>query len=755
MTSTIKNTVGVNASGTQRQEFAYGYDPNSNRLSETRKTDGATSKQLAFNYDELNRLALTTDTVPAPTTQPAPGQSIQVTENSLLTGNGYDAVGNRDGITTQTKVRTITRTANGQGQVTETSSEQAGQVATATAQFDALNRLTNLSENNINTAFAYDNNGNLLSETVAGTVQKRYEYDTRDQLKKVFAGANTQLAQFDYDFNRHRTSKQTANTNLHYVYAGDEVVDEFDSSSGLLPLANRYELGAGEVVKGELRNEPTNYYFSDALGSTTNLSQINGTQSFSTSTSEYDSFGKVNNQTGASANTIGYTGQRLDTETGLMALGNGERYYSPQLARFTQQDSFTGMTTMPQSLNRYAYSYNNPFSFRDPSGNLPEYLTQEDPLSKESNFIGADLTNRRAAVNNSSDSDLWKGVQNAGLSFASTAFGIRNFAIRTIGSIPRMAAEPFAKVADSYNDISYEWNQTKYEDRYYYSSSNRSTQAKIVGGGYSVAGAKLDTAKNEALAFGTGGLEPLFEKVIGNGMDYAEGRITLDQYNMGQGEALGEAGSMYAMARVARGGGKAEPITLQQVKTTIGNAAQRLKSVAGDFAEGYRANSRGINFTSGGMQNALEGIEGGIKNVLENRNKVVSPLDRIMYRMEDAPSPPMEGGRQVAIDRAWRQEIDLIEKSGRGSRPWTNAEIERIKAGEGYRDLGYTGHHLNPVNQFKKWQGDPRNIEFLRQGKGEEHMTIGHPGGTRAIQPARPLIDRESMLNSLDFLKRK
>ena len=367
--SSIKNTVGVNAQGTQTQEFIYGYDPNSNRLSETRKTDGATSKQLAYNYDELNRLTLSTETTPAPTTQPAPGQSIQVTENSLLTGNGYDAVGNRDGITTQTKVRTITRTANGQGQVTETSSEQAGQVATATAQFDALNRLTNLSENNVNTILAYDNNGNLLSETIAGTVQKRYEYDTRDQLKKVFSGNSNQIAAFDYDFNRHRTSKQTANTNLHYVYAGDEVIDEFDSSSGLLPLQNRYEIGAGEVVKGELRNEPTNYYFSDALGSTTNLSQVNGTQSFSTSVSEYDSFGKINNQTGASANSIGYTGQRLDTETGLMALGNGERYYSPALARFTQQDSVTGKAQMPQSLNRYSYAVNNPNKYVDPSGN--------------------------------------------------------------------------------------------------------------------------------------------------------------------------------------------------------------------------------------------------------------------------------------------------------------------------------------------------------------------------------------------------
>jgi RHS repeat-associated protein len=85
--------------------------------------------------------------------------------------------------------------------------------------------------------------------------------------------------------------------------------------------------------------------------------------------SEYDAFGLQSGGNGSS-NSIGYTGQRLDNETGLMALGNGERYYSPNYARFIQQDSFSGVLDMPQSLNRFAYAHNNPNKHTDPSGNV-------------------------------------------------------------------------------------------------------------------------------------------------------------------------------------------------------------------------------------------------------------------------------------------------------------------------------------------------------------------------------------------------
>jgi Bacterial toxin 47 len=57
-----------------------------------------------------------------------------------------------------------------------------------------------------------------------------------------------------------------------------------------------------------------------------------------------------------------------------MALGNGERYYSPTLARFIQQDSFTGSLNTPQSLNRFSYVHNNPFGFTDPTGHEGEEI---------------------------------------------------------------------------------------------------------------------------------------------------------------------------------------------------------------------------------------------------------------------------------------------------------------------------------------------------------------------------------------------
>jgi RHS repeat-associated protein len=155
-------------------------------------------------------------------------------------------------------------------------------------------------------------------------------------------------------------SKTSANVTTNYTYAGNQVVNETQNNV----ISASYTIGGGEITKSEfVANGESNFHFTDALGSVTSLTNNAGSL---TSRSDYDAFGL---QTGnASSNSIGYTGQRLDNETGLMALGNGERYYSPTYARFIQQDSFSGNGSMPQSLNRFAYSHNNPNKFTDPSG---------------------------------------------------------------------------------------------------------------------------------------------------------------------------------------------------------------------------------------------------------------------------------------------------------------------------------------------------------------------------------------------------
>jgi RHS repeat-associated protein len=66
---------------------------------------------------------------------------------------------------------------------------------------------------------------------------------------------------------------------------------------------------------------------------------------------------------------IGFTGQRLDA-TGLMFYQ--ARYYSAVIGRFISADSFIKVISDPQNLNRYAYVYNNPLRYIDPSGRFSE-----------------------------------------------------------------------------------------------------------------------------------------------------------------------------------------------------------------------------------------------------------------------------------------------------------------------------------------------------------------------------------------------
>src|SRR5262249_30629761 len=91
------------------------------------------------------------------------------------------------------------------------------------------------------------------------------------------------------------------------------------------------------------------------------------------------------NQAQTSGNRLGYTGQLRDAETGLMPLGNGERYYSSELGRFIQQDSVFGKPEFPLSMNRYAYVQNNPLGYTDPTGNagvVADWLKQHASSEK-------------------------------------------------------------------------------------------------------------------------------------------------------------------------------------------------------------------------------------------------------------------------------------------------------------------------------------------------------------------------------------
>ena len=72
----------------------------------------------------------------------------------------------------------------------------------------------------------------------------------------------------------------------------------------------------------------------------------------------------------AKVNPIRYRGYYFDVDTGLYYLN--ARYYSPQLRRFISPDDTAYLNPEnPNGLNLYAYCYNDPVNYADPSGNGP------------------------------------------------------------------------------------------------------------------------------------------------------------------------------------------------------------------------------------------------------------------------------------------------------------------------------------------------------------------------------------------------
>jgi RHS repeat-associated protein len=110
------------------------------------------------------------------------------------------------------------------------------------------------------------------------------------------------------------------------------------------------------------------YFTYDGLGSATDLTNGSGAV---TGTYSYDVFGAVRAQSGGGSNQWQFTGEQRDADSALYFLR--ARYYDPATGRFLAQDSAPGSAAIPQTLNQYAYTVNNPTNWTDPSGLCPLY----------------------------------------------------------------------------------------------------------------------------------------------------------------------------------------------------------------------------------------------------------------------------------------------------------------------------------------------------------------------------------------------
>ncbi|MBN2736068.1 MAG: RHS repeat-associated core domain-containing protein [Spirochaetales bacterium] len=95
----------------------------------------------------------------------------------------------------------------------------------------------------------------------------------------------------------------------------------------------------------------------------------------------YDPYGKTYYTAGVDEAVHKYTDQEKDA-TGLYYYR--ARYYDPEIGRFISPDSVLA------GLNRYAYCFNNPIKYNDPTGHTPKINSAADAQAYYSNPDGYD-----------------------------------------------------------------------------------------------------------------------------------------------------------------------------------------------------------------------------------------------------------------------------------------------------------------------------------------------------------------------------
>ena len=238
-------------------------------------------------------------------------------------------------------------------------------------QYEALNAAPANNKNQLN-GYCHDSSGNLILNAgcPTGSFVATYSYDAENRMV-----ANPG-ATYVYDGDGNRVKKVGSTTTLYWYGATGDILTETDSSGGTV---NDYVLFNGKRVA---RRDATTvrYYFSDHLGSTSLITDANGTMAPEAESDYYPYGGEMVITADSSNNHYKFTGKERDAETcGTMCLDNfGARYSTASLGRFMTPDWDAKATAVPyakfgdpQTLNLYAFVENAPINKVDADGHCP------------------------------------------------------------------------------------------------------------------------------------------------------------------------------------------------------------------------------------------------------------------------------------------------------------------------------------------------------------------------------------------------
>jgi RHS repeat-associated protein len=221
------------------------------------------------------------------------------------------------------------------------------------ASFDAANQMLSLGHS----GFTYDSRGNLVSmDTAEGAW--RFIYNARNFMVRSKSPAAVETA-YAYDAFGRRILKQTRDTTVHFIWAGEQLIGEIIVTADKTVRQDYlYHPGTFRPLATRIDGQVYSYH-TDHLGTPRMLSAPNGDTVW---LAHYASFGAARIDHAKVRNPLRAPGQYFDEETGLYY--NRFRYYSPDMGRYLTRDPLGILA----GLNLYCYASNDPINSADPLG---------------------------------------------------------------------------------------------------------------------------------------------------------------------------------------------------------------------------------------------------------------------------------------------------------------------------------------------------------------------------------------------------
>ena len=116
------------------------------------------------------------------------------------------------------------------------------------------------------------------------------------------------------------------------------------------------------------------------------------------------------------------------------------------------------------------------------------------------------------------------------------------------------------------------------------------------------------------------------------------------------------------------------------------------------------------------------------KRYLSNQeaNKIKNEKTYVV-RGKEVTEKEFKSLRTKAVNQAWDDEVELVKRTGKGTRDWTDAEMhELLTTG---KVKGYEGQHMKSAEAFPDYVDVPENIQFLKGRFMNENEHLAAHGG--------------------------